>query len=412
MSRIIDPPSSQNALLPHTQHQQQNQEHSSLSSPAPFYYPHHRYANSYLQMNHGKLGGQSVSYSASLAYESPTCSPRRASLPFAATPGHLSFRPYTHVQPQLLYQHSHSNSHATPPSTSPRAPPPFVVPSQPVRVSVAVPNQTTTFVNAQASSLEAPPPPPSSNQTKRTATDPKVLFRAMVSDEAKRRRLSIAEYLSGDAKHLLLSDNEFDNDIDVDQNDSGDASETAESEPESELSASAATFHSRSILMPYRRFSTSCVAISPKYTPITSPSEHDSTSVLPLRPRADSLDSGIVFAKNIPSFKQPHPVSHRERLPPIPKEIDLSLYKNTSAAQPVTWVKGAPLTFPDGTDQLDTLTPEEAQLCRTLRLFPSQYIQIKETVIAGTYTRSAFKKKELRQWFPIDVNKVNKLYDW
>ncbi|KAJ1540281.1 Transcriptional adapter ada2 [Cladochytrium tenue] len=102
----------------------------------------------------------------------------------------------------------------------------------------------------------------------------------------------------------------------------------------------------------------------------------------------------------------------KDRLPVCPKEVDMDQFRDTSAAQSITWSKGGPMNFPADTPMLDCLTKEETILCRTLRLFPSQYLKIKETVIGATFTRSPFRKKEVRMWFPIDVNKINKLYDW
>ncbi|KAI9355063.1 hypothetical protein DFJ73DRAFT_825958 [Zopfochytrium polystomum] len=105
-------------------------------------------------------------------------------------------------------------------------------------------------------------------------------------------------------------------------------------------------------------------------------------------------------------------LSDKVELPVLPREVDMNWYRDTSAAQPVTWSKGAPMTIPPDTPSASDLTKEELQLCQTLRLHPTQYLKIKETAIAATYTRPPFRKKELRMWFPIDVNKINKLYDW
>ncbi|KAJ3189082.1 hypothetical protein HK101_008937 [Irineochytrium annulatum] len=100
------------------------------------------------------------------------------------------------------------------------------------------------------------------------------------------------------------------------------------------------------------------------------------------------------------------------KIPTLPAEVDMGLYRDTSKAQVVQWPKGGPMTFSPDTPMLPLLTREEATLCRTLRLLPEQYLKIKDAVIGGTYTCRPFKKKEVRRWFPIDVNKINKLYDW
>ncbi|KAJ3094055.1 Transcriptional adapter ada2 [Phlyctochytrium planicorne] len=101
------------------------------------------------------------------------------------------------------------------------------------------------------------------------------------------------------------------------------------------------------------------------------------------------------------------------KLPVLPACVDMKAwFGDTRGAPSITWPKGGPMTFEDGTKGLDLLTKEEAVLCRTLRLWPEQYLKIKETVCGATFVRGCFKKKDVRRWFPIDVNKVNKLYDW
>ncbi|KAJ3406826.1 hypothetical protein HDV05_005824 [Chytridiales sp. JEL 0842] len=106
------------------------------------------------------------------------------------------------------------------------------------------------------------------------------------------------------------------------------------------------------------------------------------------------------------------PKSILSKKPSLPPQVDMSVYRNTTDAPLLTWPKGGPMTFNPDTPRMDDVTKEELVLCKTLRLFPAQYIQIKEAVIGATYTHPPFRKKELRMWFPIDVNKLNKLYDW
>ncbi|KAJ3281659.1 hypothetical protein HDU79_010586 [Rhizoclosmatium sp. JEL0117] len=291
--------------------------------------------------------------------------------------------------------------------------------------------------------------PHSHSHSHSQSTDPKVLFRAMVSDEAKRRRLSIEEYLSP-----VLTHSSFDSDDDDEDDD--------ESLSNSEVEVGGESFKFRALRLPGPALNLtlySCSVdplqfnnniynnynqVTRRFSTSTVPSASASLSLVATtkrsqRPRAESLDSSTTppsatttkptHIQEYSTTKYHHPIQQvspplapttatppvqvrREKLPPIPKEIDFSLYKDTSSAQPVSWAKGGPLTFSPDTPCLDSLSTQETLLCRTLRLFPAQYIQIKQAVIAGTYTRPVFKKKELRQWFPIDVNKVNKLYDW
>jgi hypothetical protein len=64
------------------------------------------------------------------------------------------------------------------------------------------------------------------------------------------------------------------------------------------------------------------------------------------------------------------------------------------------------------------LTPEELKTSSILRVTPSQYLSIKETILTHVHTRGPFKKRDAKSWFRIDVNKVigtNQtaiLFDW
>ncbi|KAI8834107.1 hypothetical protein BC829DRAFT_493862 [Chytridium lagenaria] len=77
------------------------------------------------------------------------------------------------------------------------------------------------------------------------------------------------------------------------------------------------------------------------------------------------------------------------KLPICPPEVNLTeWFSDTSQASIVSWPKG-----------------EETLLCKTLRLLPEMYLRIKEVVLGATFTRGVFKKKDVRRWFMIDVNK-------
>ena len=55
------------------------------------------------------------------------------------------------------------------------------------------------------------------------------------------------------------------------------------------------------------------------------------------------------------------------------------------------------------------LTREEVVTCEILRIFPTQYLHIKKTLLNAVATYGPFKKREAQTWFRIDVNKVPKL---
>ncbi|KAJ3094121.1 Transcriptional adapter ada2, partial [Phlyctochytrium bullatum] len=78
---------------------------------------------------------------------------------------------------------------------------------------------------------------------------------------------------------------------------------------------------------------------------------------------------------------------------------------------PMVW-KGTPLVIPPSLPRANELTQQEIQTCSTLRMYPDQYLDLKETLLATIVVRGAYKKRDAQQWFRIDVNKTNKLYDW
>ncbi|KAI8616284.1 hypothetical protein BC830DRAFT_1118598 [Chytriomyces sp. MP71] len=255
------------------------------------------------------------------------------------------------------------------------------------------PPQTAT-VSAQTASAQTASAQTASAQT---ASDPKALFRAMLSHETRRRRLSVVQYLSTayDPCELLDCDSDC-------------------SDVEHDDISSLPTPREESLPFP----AATCWPGPPPLLPSQPLHCH------PAPPRAESADSSSYPASSsssntssvINTSSDPSPAGVAPPPPSIlalPPHIDLlHLHSDTSNAPPILWQKGGPLSLDASTPDFHQLTPEEATLCRTLRLYPSQYVTIKRTVLAGTYTRAAFKKKEMRAWFPIDVNKINKIHDW
>ncbi|KAJ3356951.1 Transcriptional adapter ada2 [Kappamyces sp. JEL0680] len=88
--------------------------------------------------------------------------------------------------------------------------------------------------------------------------------------------------------------------------------------------------------------------------------------------------------------------------------IDMAAFKNTSGAPTVIWKKVISPTE----ECYDLLTPEEIKLASTLRVLPSQYLHIKETILTQVHVRGPFKKRDAKSWFRIDVNKTAILFDW
>ena len=57
-------------------------------------------------------------------------------------------------------------------------------------------------------------------------------------------------------------------------------------------------------------------------------------------------------------------------------------------------------------EMYNMLTAEELTISSTLRVLPAQYMHIKETMLGQVMKRGAFKKRDAKSWFRIDVNKV------
>ncbi|KAJ3052381.1 Transcriptional adapter ada2, partial [Rhizophlyctis rosea] len=91
--------------------------------------------------------------------------------------------------------------------------------------------------------------------------------------------------------------------------------------------------------------------------------------------------------------------------------IDVREFVNTEGITPVVWKKSTSLDIPSTSAGYHLLTDEELITCSTLRMMPSQYLTVKETLL-GAVARGPFKKREAKRWFRIDVNKTAVLYDW
>jgi len=74
----------------------------------------------------------------------------------------------------------------------------------------------------------------------------------------------------------------------------------------------------------------------------------------------------------------------------------------------------APLKFKDeNVADLHLLTPDEREVCSTLRLMPKPYIAIKESVLREAVKHGgSLKKKTAREICKIDVNKGSRLFEF
>ncbi|KAI8815265.1 hypothetical protein BJ742DRAFT_765647 [Cladochytrium replicatum] len=86
-------------------------------------------------------------------------------------------------------------------------------------------------------------------------------------------------------------------------------------------------------------------------------------------------------------------------------------YLDTENAPTVSW-KGAVLDIPTTAFSYSKLTAEEIKTCRILRIYPDQYLHIKQALVSAVVVVGPYKKRDAQGWFRMDVNKVNKLYDW
>lgn len=92
------------------------------------------------------------------------------------------------------------------------------------------------------------------------------------------------------------------------------------------------------------------------------------------------------------------------RLRPLIKSVPIALpVKKRSVFTPLD-VIGMP-----GYEQLQ---PNERELCRTARLVPLSYLELKETLIAENNKMGCLKLLTARKMLKIDVNKTRRLYDF
>jgi hypothetical protein len=89
-----------------------------------------------------------------------------------------------------------------------------------------------------------------------------------------------------------------------------------------------------------------------------------------------------------------------------PESFDLSAYQLTKGAPSVSWKGAQPLAITPEMPEYDTLTTEEIKTCGILRILPTQYLEIKRTMLTAVCSYGPFKKREAQTWFRIDVNKV------
>lgn len=80
--------------------------------------------------------------------------------------------------------------------------------------------------------------------------------------------------------------------------------------------------------------------------------------------------------------------------------------------------KALPNTVPlkfgkDSKADLQLLTPEEVDICSTLRIMPKPFLALKETIIrAALLNGGALKKKSVRELCKIDANKSGQLFEY
>ncbi|KAJ2719717.1 hypothetical protein GGI07_005041 [Coemansia sp. Benny D115] len=79
----------------------------------------------------------------------------------------------------------------------------------------------------------------------------------------------------------------------------------------------------------------------------------------------------------------------------------------------VKWAKAAPMdvsSFP----LVEHLAPAERDCCSILRLYPEQYLTIKQALVHAGRTRmpGTFKKRDAQKLCRVDVNKTSKVFEW
>jgi hypothetical protein len=71
-----------------------------------------------------------------------------------------------------------------------------------------------------------------------------------------------------------------------------------------------------------------------------------------------------------------------------------------------------PIWIDPASEGYDQLQPDEVQTCSILRLPPTVYLKIKETLVSARHYKGTFKKRDAQRWCRVDVNKTGKIFDW
>ena len=64
-----------------------------------------------------------------------------------------------------------------------------------------------------------------------------------------------------------------------------------------------------------------------------------------------------------------------------------------------------------GLPDYEKLSEKERQFCSTVRLFPSNFLEFRQTLINESDKRGSLRLCDARKLMKIDVNKTRKLYD-
>ncbi|KAJ3410840.1 ATP-binding cassette sub- G member 1 [Chytridiales sp. JEL 0842] len=100
-------------------------------------------------------------------------------------------------------------------------------------------------------------------------------------------------------------------------------------------------------------------------------------------------------------------------IPPISEELLRKYTANKSpCGQMVTWAKNGPIYIDPASEGYEQLADDEIQVCSILRLPPTVYLKIKETLVSARHYKGTFKKRDAQKWCRVDVNKTGKVFDW
>ncbi|KAI8814117.1 hypothetical protein BJ742DRAFT_766530 [Cladochytrium replicatum] len=146
--------------------------------------------------------------------------------------------------------------------------------------------------------------------------------------------------------------------------------------------------------------------VHPKELKCTVPSPSTSRTSVKSPPSMDGFVKG-----GVPSFGECLVVNAGWHKTYADFRIANEDYLDTENAPTVSW-KGAVLDIPTTAFSYSKLTTEEIKTCRILRIYPDQYLHIKRALVSAVVVVGPYKKRDAQGWFRMDVNKVNKLYDW